>query len=295
MNRHLRAFPIKALLTGVACAGVIWPAGALAGSVLYGHAGFYTVKGQPGTFTGLHEWKLHLSADGGAIDGLYEHVATTSGAYNFTNIAGNDPVPAGSYSVYLDRANVWGRPTVIYNITMPSSGSVYRVLGPPTDYHAFFNGGDYDVWGSSPWEWGTTWYQTFTAAGMSVTGITVKFVGVTATSVRLSIVRDNGGNITTWPTVGQTRTRPAGNGDVWARFLSNEVPTVPGLRYALKIEGIGGGGRSACTAEPRRGRALLGDRLTTPPGIPGTWTFARSWPATTMGPSSLMPCRCQRG
>lgn len=214
---------------------------AFADSTLTGNCWIEKVKGQHTAFLALYEWNIWLCKDGTGYTGQSFRVgaypATTSSQYIFA------PAPAGTYSVYLDEPRFWGRPTVVGNVALPSSGTVSLNVEIPSDYGCAF-GSDSGEWGSNPWTaWQSTWYQTFIATGVSVTGINFKLAGSSTDRMIASIHRDNGGNVTSWPQVGISR-EVHGVGalhDNWLRFRTNEIPTVPDQRYALKLTGYGGG------------------------------------------------------
>jgi hypothetical protein len=214
---------------------------ALADATLTGNCWIPKVKGQTSDYLALYEWNIWLNKDGTGYTGQSFRVgasgSTTSSQYTFTG------VPAGTYSLYLDEPRFWGRPTVIDHVVMPSSGTVNLNVEIPSDYGCAF-GGNSGPWGDNPWTaWKPAWYQTFIATGTSVTGINFKVAGTSTSDVAASIIRDNGGSITTWPQVGISRiAHGVGSlNDNWLRFRSNEIPTVPDQRYALKLVGQTGG------------------------------------------------------
>ena len=196
------------------------------------------VKGRPGSYVSFYEWNLYSSI----------HAGTTAGSYFRVGLP---PAPARSYysltlapgtqSLMLDEPLWWGRPVVYPGLRVPASGTVAFDIQPPTDYSCNFDDKS-AIWGPNPWtSYGTTWYQSFVATGSSITAIEFRLAGTDASDMQVEVVHDTGGAITGWPTVGVQRLkRGLGGGDQWLRYLSNQVPTTPGDRYALKLSGIGG-------------------------------------------------------
>ncbi len=89
-------------------------------------------------------------------------------------------MPGGTYSLYLDQALFWGRPTVVSDVFIPDSGSTSLNVELPTDYSCAF-GSNSSAWGSDPWtSWSDVWYQTFVATGDSITGVNFKLAGTNA-------------------------------------------------------------------------------------------------------------------
>jgi hypothetical protein len=218
----------------------------LAQGTVTGNAWVEEVKGRPGSYIGLYEWNIHTVIDGGTAWGHQFRVGlppqTNRAYYVFPNPEINTPLPGGVYSMILDKPLVWGRPQVATYVPFPSSGTFHLNVEPATDYSCTCDD-NYPMWGHDPWDWDSAFYQTFVATGTSITGISFRMAGTTADSVRMSIHQDNGGAVDTWPQVGIARTRPTEvRSDIWVRFRSGEIPTVPGQRYALRLEGIGGGG-----------------------------------------------------
>jgi len=229
----------RRVLVGVACWGFLFSGPvALADSTISGVASVPKLLGGNDGPLELFEWNIFIHQDGDrTFEGKSWRIGQQGGLgfYTFT-------VPGGSYSMIVDQPLFWGRPEVIPNVVMPSSGSVNQNVTLPTDYSVAF-GNKSDIWGSNPWTgWEPAWYQTFRATGTSITGIDFKLAGTNAGDMRVSIHRDNGGNVTTWPQVGMTRIRRnlGALADQWIRFRSGELPTTPGDTYALKLEGTNG-------------------------------------------------------
>lgn len=212
---------------------------ALADGTINGHCWMEKIKGRPGSYNEMYEWNFWMVKDGNASQGQCYRVglppAPSQAYYTFT-------FPAGSYSALLDQPLFLGRPAVFSNITIPGSGTVSKDFEPPSDYHCAF-GNKSASWGDNPWTiFGSPWYQTFMATGTSITGVSFKLAGTNATAMTVTIHQDNGGNVTTWPQVGISRvcTGLGPLSDNWIRYRSGEIPTTPGLRYALKLTGQSG-------------------------------------------------------
>lgn len=209
-----------------------------AAGTISGNCWIEKVKGRPGDYLELYEWNVYISATNNAYPGQQFRVGlppNPRGYYSFT-------VAGGMSSLFLDQPLFWGRPTVVPDVNVPSSGSINLNVQLPTDYSCAF-GDNSGGWGSDPWtSWAQTWYQTFVATGTSITGVDFKLAGTHATRMQITIHRDTGGNVTTWPQGGVTRTKMnlGSGGDQWIRYRSGEVPTVPGQRYALKLTGTNG-------------------------------------------------------
>jgi len=248
-TRCLAAVSISVFL--VMCAS----APALADGTLSGNAQIERVKGRPGDYVAFYEWQIFGVIDGGTADGDSFRVGDPGTCGGNPSCYFFNPMPGGNYSLFLSRPHVWGRPTVVSNVTIPGSGSASRDVAMPTDYSLI----NLTEW-TDPWD--TAWYQTFTATGTSITGVMFSLVGTNTSDILVSIHADNGGNITTWPQVGVSRIKtgfgvwpnPAG-GDAWFRYLSGMIPTTPGERYALKLTGQGGNFGVYCRDEDGQGYA----------------------------------------
>ncbi len=233
--RSIQVRPACAILAAI----LATPLASLADGTLTGNCWVPKVKGRAGDYLALYEWNIWLSRDATGYTGQSFRVGLppqpNQAYYTFT-------APGGAYSLYLDEPMFWGRPTVVSGVSIPSSGTVNLNVEIPTDYSCAF-GGNSGPWGDDPWtSWSSVWYQTFVATGTSITGVDFKLAGTNATRMLVSIHSDNGGNITTWPQVGISRSKGGLGplGDQWLRFRSNEIPTVPGQRYALKLTGQSG-------------------------------------------------------
>lgn len=237
------------IAAGLACLAVLVLAvPVLADATLWGYCRVPEVKGRTSSYVMLKEWNIWMSKDGdsGWIGQSWRTNMTgwPSGYYTFPALS-SPPVGAGSYSLYLDEPVFWGRPTVVGNVNMPSSGSVHIDVELPCDYSCRYPN-TFNDWGSDPWTpWFDEWYQTFKALGTSITGVTTHLAGHNASGLQFTFHESNGGPVTTWPQVGPARNTDgiANMTDLWVRYRSGDVPTVPGRTYALKWTGLGSGAK----------------------------------------------------
>jgi hypothetical protein len=223
---------------GCACLALLPAASAMAQSTVSGSCGLEIVKGRPTNYVRLQDWILYFCRDGNNVTGQVMRAGASPsprGGYSFSN-------SSGRYSLFIDNPLFYGRPSVVEDIVLPSSGGITRNVELPSDYLCAF-GEESVEWGESPWTgYGNTWYQTFLATGTSITGINFKLAGSNATEMDVSILSQGAGNPNTWSQIGPTRRVhiPGPNFEVPVRFRSAEIPTVPGLHYALKLRGAVG-------------------------------------------------------
>lgn len=224
---------LRCVLMGVIGWSLLAPAW---GGTLNGNAWIEKVKGRPGDYLELYEWNIFAAATG--VNGKSFRVGLPPNPRAFYTF----DLQSGTYALLLDQALFWGRPKVAHSISVPASGTVSLNVELPADYSCAF-GDKSGPWGNEPWTpFGTPWYQTFVATGTSITGIVFKMAGTNTSQISVSIHRDNGGNVTTWPQVGISRSvfGVGALNDNWTRFRSGDIPTTPGQRYALKLTGVGG-------------------------------------------------------
>ena len=205
-----------------------------------GHCRNEKVLGRPGAYLPLYEWNVYLSRDGhnAATQSFRVGLPPQPDQSFFTfNVA------PGTYSLLLDEPVFWGRPTVVPNIVVGPGQTIQLDVSHPADYGCAF-GSNSGEWGQNPFTASAReWYQTFIATGTAITGVNFKLHQSNATQMQVTLHADNGGPITAWPQVGVARTRDLlpGPGDQWLRYRSNEIPTAPGHRYAMKFTGGGAG------------------------------------------------------
>ncbi|GMU24092.1 MAG: hypothetical protein AMXMBFR13_41690 [Phycisphaerae bacterium] len=199
-----------------------------------GDARYEKIKGRPGSYVELYEWNLFLSRDLGASLGERRRIGACS-EYGGACTASYYQIeaPAGWYSMLLTQPIFYARPTVVTDIQIVD-GQVRTVnpdLNPDYGCRHLADGA---------WSWDTTWYQTFMARGTSVIRIQWLLAGWHANRIAVSVHRDNGGAITSWPQVGPSKTGEVGYGDGWVGFRSGDIPLTPHQRYAIKLTGQGG-------------------------------------------------------
>ncbi len=208
------------------------------------------ILGQPQAgYVELYEFDMWLSEEG-----LGEAHVRRCGAppYEPTTHDGYTPfdVLPGTYAILLHQPEWFVRPAVLHDITVrPGRNPELNVI-PPLDYACVF-GTKFGSWKQpglpEPWAAATVFHQTFVAKGTSITHAHYKLANANAASTRVSIheVRDNVPP-EQWKQVGPERIDPklGALNDNWVGWRSGDLPTVPGRKYALRIEGLGDAGRN---------------------------------------------------
>lgn len=241
-SRHRRIL----ILTTVATTALLM-AEARAQSRFHGVARTPMIKGQPAAgYLNLYEFDLYVTPENDSFVGQARRTGTTiftgSSCQNKWPPGGGDycvdGLPAGKYSIYLNQPEFFtGHPKVVPDLVVAPGENREVNVELPVEYttHVVCCAGD-------PWTWPqSAWYQTYTATGTSVTGVVFRIADGGGGPCAVSIHESNGNpNPTTWPQVGPTRTWPdAGSlGDNWVRWRSGEVPTTPGVQYAVRVAGI---------------------------------------------------------
>lgn len=208
---------------------------AIAGT-LTGNCWIEKVKGRPGSYLELYEWNIFAVRAGVNGQSFRVGLPPNPRAYYGFDLS------SGLYSLYLDQPLFWGRPKVVPAVNVAAGGTVTQNVELPTDYSCAF-GDKSGAWGTDPWtSWSDVWYQSFVATGSSITGVVFKLAGSNTSQIIITVHRDNGGVITTWPQVGTARTvyGVGSLNDNWVRYRSGDIPTTPGQRYGLKLTGTGG-------------------------------------------------------
>ncbi|MGQ9651835.1 MAG: BACON domain-containing protein [Phycisphaerae bacterium] len=206
----------------------------LAAGTVKGTGRYERIKGRPGNYVELYEWNLYLSPDAGFTLGERRRLgacqeygsACTPGYYQIDS-------PAGWYTILVTQPIFYARPTVVTDVQLIDGQMVTVNPDLNPDYSCYHVA-------DGAWSWSTTWYQTFIATGTSITRVQFMLAGSNASSIRISVHRDNGGVITSWPQVGPAKSAAAGTGDGWVGYRSGDVPTTPYERYAIKLTGEGG-------------------------------------------------------
>lgn len=203
-----------------------------------GHVRFERIRGQPSAgYLELYETNLFLSPDGGRFVGPSARAgappgqpARGDGYYSLT-------VPAGPATLYLNQPLFFIAPRVVGTVEIENGRTITRHVDLDVDYSTYFR----DAWSG----WSDVWVQTFRATGASITGVSWILAGTDAKTIRASVLRDDGGSDPArWPLVSAAASRRdsvGANTDNWVRWRSGEVPTEPGQRYAIRLDGEGGG------------------------------------------------------
>ena len=148
-----------------------------------------------------------------------------------------DNMPGGTYSILVNQPEFFVRPAVRPHVVIPNTQRIIVNVDIAIDYSTYFDLVNGQWTGPDP-----AWYQTYTATGTSVTGVSFVLAGTSATTATVSILRDNGDpNPVNWTRVGSRQEPGIGSlTDNWVRWRSGEIPTIPGVRYAVKVEGDNG-------------------------------------------------------
>ncbi len=229
-----------------------------------GHARYELIKGNPSAgYRELYETNLFFTpANASQRKGRSRRLGTTvvsgssctnitvgNGEYcisdmEFIGGSSSGVIPSGTYSILVSEPLFYVAPKIIGGITITNGQD--RIIHPelPLDYSTYdlsdwvgnTDDGDFRP-ASSPW------YQTFEATGRSIRGASIAFAGTAPDNMAFAILHDNGdSNPANWTLVAErTLQGVSGPGsDNWVRWRSDEVPTLPEDRYALRVTGIGG-------------------------------------------------------
>ncbi|MHC4179610.1 MAG: carboxypeptidase-like regulatory domain-containing protein, partial [Planctomycetota bacterium] len=167
--RTIRRVTSGAVLLLLAAAGTqTAPAGTISG-----HGRFERIAGNPGMgYKELYEWDLFLSPSDNSTVGPSRRLGappgqppTGDGYYRI------DGLPAGTYSAYVNQPDFFASPKVVPNVQVPQSGQTQVNVDLDVDYSTYFR--DSGQW--TDWQW--DWYQTYTAVGTSVRGVSWVMAG----------------------------------------------------------------------------------------------------------------------
>lgn len=221
------SLPLAASFYAALAFSVPWPAIVLADGTVSGTCRFEKIKGRPSAgYIGLYEWNNFLSADGGFVDGQSYRCGHQfgGGTYNFTSAA-------GGYTMYVSQPLFFARPKIVNGVQILDNQT--RTVNPELAI-------DYSCYVTNDWSWDYTYYQTFRAIGTSITRLQWRLAGWNTDTVEVSVHRSIGGNVTTWPQVGPTKSAPTGYGDAWTAYRSGDISLVPGETYAIRLRGVDG-------------------------------------------------------
>jgi hypothetical protein len=212
------------LTTALVCAGATL---AQAAGTVTGRGRFEKIKGRPSAgYTELYEWNGYLSAEGesGATQSFRLGTGGGGGGYYSWSAA------AGTYNIYVSQPIFFARPKLVTEVQVNDGMTTTQNTDLNLDYSCYF---------TSDWDpgWANVWYQTFTATGTSINRIDYRVAGPDTRTVQVAVLRDDGGAIQNWPTVGITKSAGSDDGDNWVGFRSGQIATTPGQRYAIRLVG----------------------------------------------------------
>ncbi|MBN1855147.1 MAG: carboxypeptidase regulatory-like domain-containing protein [Pirellulales bacterium] len=206
-----------------------------------GQGRFERIAGNPSMgYTSLYEWDLFLSPSDDSMLGPSRRLGappgqspTGDGYYRI------DHIPAGDYSIYVNQPDFFASPQVVPDIRVPDTGLVHVNVDLDVDYSTYFR--DSGQW--TDWQWDR--YQTFTATGTAIRGISWVMAGwglYQDKTARVRVLEDNGNpDVRQWRRIGErTDGNLASDSDEWVRWISGDVPITPGTRYAVNIHIDGG-------------------------------------------------------
>lgn len=206
---------------------------------IQGQGRLQRIKGNPNAgYRGLYEWDLFLSMDGGGVVGSSRRLGappgepiTGDGFFSVQNL------PPGAYSILIDQPDFYARPKVVSGVALADGQPVTQNVDLAVDYSTYFPLSDGGTWG----DWGTPWYQTFVATGLSITGVAFQYAGAgndNRIDVAVTVLEDNGDpDVRSWTPVATRTVDSNRNTDNWVRWRSGEVPTTAGARYAIQLAG----------------------------------------------------------
>ena len=167
--------PAAPLIRGlaVALAAVMTQQLALAGGSISGQGCFERIAGNPGMgYTYLYEWSLFVSPADDSLVGPSRRLGAPPGqpprGDGYYRV---DSLPAGVYSVYVNRPDFFASPKVVPGVEIVDGQTTQLDVRLDVDYSTYFS--DSGQW--TDWQW--DWYQTFTAMGTSVRGTSWRMAG----------------------------------------------------------------------------------------------------------------------
>ena len=227
---------LAAILTAAAAEEASWASGSITG-----HGCFERIAGNPGAgYQQLYEWDLFVSPADASLVGPSRRLGAPPGeparGDGYYRI---DDLPAGTYSVYVNQPDFFASPKVVPNVQIVDARTTNLDVRLDVDYSTYYR--DPGQWT----DWGWDWYQTFTAAGTGVRGVSWMMAGwgqYRDKTARVRILQDNGSpDPRYWREVGgATDASLASDSDEWVRWRSGEVPLTPSRQYAVNIHIDGG-------------------------------------------------------
>lgn len=198
------------------------------------------VTGKTAVGRGWAEEHLYLVSQSGSVAATDITDISPPGYYS---VSGG--FPEGEYfllTLGFDRA-----PAFSYQSINLPGGAV--PVGPvefrtPAHYSVGYNQ-SFTEWGSEPWIWGSSFYQTFVATSNHITRLATKLAGKSgdhyALALNFAVYATNDGPPSTWPQISSTRTyQVGGNVDpiihiFWVAYRSDEMVMTIGQTYAVRI------------------------------------------------------------
>ncbi len=227
--------PLAAALTALLTAQLALGSGAISGQ-----GRFERIAGNPGGgYQHLYEWDLFVSPSGASLVGPCRRLGAPPGepprGDGYYRVG---DLPAGTYSLYVSQPDFFASPKVVPDVEVIDGQTTHLDVELDVDYSTYFR--DSGQWTDCQWDW----YQTFTAAGTSVRGVSWVMAGwgmYRDKTARVRILEDNGGDVRSWTPIGSASDNQlASDSDEWVRWASGEVPLSAGTRYAVNIHIDGG-------------------------------------------------------
>lgn len=205
----------------------------------HGHARFEKIKGQGNTYgyVELYEYYGFLSPRGNGIGYAFRCGDPGTAQHPYEGCITINDIPPGKYSLMTSRGEFFPRGKVVSDISIADGQTTEHHAYQPIDYSGYLSKYNWDSVGGDPV------YQTFVATGTSI--VRASFAKADSSSggqIGFSIHEDDGGNVEDWPQVGPTRSvnRSGSGGDHWVAWQAGEVPTVPGCKYAIRLDATSG-------------------------------------------------------
>jgi hypothetical protein len=250
----------RILLVLLAVVAIAGEAGAT-GSI-YGIARFQKIKGKPSMgYAELYEWSLFGTYNNPSVTGFSRRIGTSG----WQNGSCADPlwppgggpycksgVTAGTYSLLLCQPYLFAAPRLIPSIVINDGQTLNQNVELALDYSTYFR----DDWTTAD----NTWIQTFLATGYAIRGVAFTYAGNDPAKIVVSVLKDNGdANPDNWTLLGSGEPPTFGSlGDNWVRWMSSEIPTTPGQRYAIRLEASGGSGALQPYKRNKDGNSYVG-------------------------------------
>jgi hypothetical protein len=205
----------------------------------HGHARFEKIKGDPSwDHVELYEYKAFLSPNGNGTGYSYHCGDPGTALHPYEGCITIRDIPIGTYSLMASWGEFFPRGKVVSDVVIAGGGAwTERNADQPIDYSGYLTKSSWDSTGGDPV------YQTFVATGTSI--VRASFQKADSSSdgqINFSIHEDNGGNVENWPQVGPTRSVNRGGygADHWVAWQAGEVSTVPGRKYAIRLDATSG-------------------------------------------------------